>query len=129
MSKFRTVIPVAVQAILAKLPRGSYVHEIKMTPEKDGVEVIWDNDLIVARFQQIDFPPECFDGELPADVVRVIGAEKAESGKQKAETAAAPAVTVAADTTAASPVLEEAPQAKPGVGTNPVAPVGKKSKK
>jgi hypothetical protein len=122
MSKFRTVIPVDTKAILAKLPHGSYLHEIKMTPEKDGVEVIWDNDLIVAKFQQIDFPPECFDGELPADVVRVIGMEsKVQSPKSKVEEAPAQ------DTTAASPALEEV--AKPGVGNNPVAPVGKKPKK
>jgi hypothetical protein len=119
MSKFRTVIPVAVQAILAKLPRGSYVHEIKMTPDKDGVEVIWDNDLIIAKFQQIDFPPECFDGDLPKDVVRVIGVEPVKLA-QIEETPAA--VTVERVTTSQLP--EGA-----GVGNNPVAPVAEKPKR
>lgn len=103
MSKFRTVIPVSVKAILEKLPHGSYVHDIKLTPEKDGVEVVWDNDLIIARFQQIDFPPECLDGDLPADVVRVIGAP-----------------------------VEPAPANPPetsGVGNNPVAPRAEKPKR
>ena len=112
MSKFRTVIPVDTKAILAKLPRGSYVHEIKMTPEKDGVEVIWDNDLIIAKYQQIDFPPECFDGELPKDVVRVIGAEPK------------PIQQEATDKT------EEAPKSpEPGVGNNPVAAETEKPKR
>lgn len=113
MSKFRTVIPVAVATILAKLPRGSYVHEIKMTPEKDGVEVIWDNDLIIARFQQIDFPPECFDGELPKDVVRVIGGAKAETLKPETLKIEADAVQ---------------PEAA-GVGNNPVALEAEKPKR
>lgn len=114
MSKFRTVIPVDTKAILAKLPHGSYLHEIKMTPDKDGVEVIWDNDLIVARFQQIDFPPECFDGDLPKDVVKVIGQGKAE--KLKPETLKAE--TVKPETVEAA-----------GVGNNPVAPEGEKPKR
>ena len=124
MSKFRTVIPVAVATILAKLPKGSYVHEIKMTPEKDGVEVIWDNDLIIAKFQQIDFPPECFDGEFPADVVRVIGAEsKVQSPKSNAgesEPAQAPEKTL--DT--GHETLDQ-----PGVGNKPVAPEAEKPKR
>jgi len=120
MSKFRTVIPVDTKAILAKLPRGSYVYEIKMTPEKDGVEVIWDNDLIIARFQQIDFPPECFDGELPKDVVRVIGQERKPAQQESTEKME--------DSTAASSALEEA-QSNPGVGNKPVAPEPEKPKR
>jgi len=119
MSKFRTVIPVDTKAILAKLPRGSYVHEIKMTPEKDGVEVIWDNDLIIARFQQIDFPPECFDGELPADVVRVIGMEKKPVALDPGELSPVTVAAVAA---------EQLPESA-GVGNSDVAPKPAKRKK
>ena len=70
MSKFVTSVPVDVARLIARLPSGSYVHEVTLNADRSAVDVLWDHD----DFQtKVTFPTEWPAGEPPpAGVVTVV---------------------------------------------------------
>lgn len=55
MSKFKTSIPVDVDAIKKLLPEGAYVHGVEWDEEQKDVNVLWEHD---AFKTPVDFPVE-----------------------------------------------------------------------
>jgi hypothetical protein len=76
MSKFTTRIPVDVAEVVNNLPHGSYVYSAQLSADRTNVEVVWDNDLLVGKFQHHEFPLDLFRAaKLPPDVVATIPME------------------------------------------------------
>lgn len=62
MSKFKTTIPVDLDGVLSKLPKGSAVLGITLREDKKAVEVVWDHDQFRTPYT---FPVDCPDPENP----------------------------------------------------------------
>lgn len=62
MSKFKTTLPIQVNELVATLPRGCAVLEIKLREDLRGVDVIWDHDKFHTGFT---FPVDCPDPSNP----------------------------------------------------------------
>lgn len=108
MSKFITQIPVEIEALTAHLPANNlFIHSARLSEDRKTVDVVWDHPAFISPVAgEWPFPlANIKSGELPARV------KLAEWAKPKAETLKPEAVEAA------------------GVGTNAVAPPGKKSKK
>lgn len=78
MSKFRTVIPVDIKGLLAKLPAASFVDSISMLPDGSGVAVEWQNDNYRTPYT---YPVDCPEpGKLAP--VGAYGAQPSMSGQR-----------------------------------------------
>lgn len=82
MSKFRTVIPINTQAVIAALPPRSFVHSTTLLPDASGVEIIWDCDDLKTAYT--------FPLDYPAEKLNVIGnvnvKESVDKGKRRGKT-------------------------------------------
>ena len=138
MSKFKTVIPVDVAAIVGLLPKNSFVEAVTFDKDAGAVCVTWDNDRLKTPYSfAFDFPAENLKAQRipegvtvegvtvagkpvePAAQVVDNGEGKAESGKRKAETDEGATVTPIAETGqpvdagGQQPATNEQPAAKP----------------
>lgn len=69
MSKFTTPIPVDVAGAIAALPKGAYVHSVRLSPDRTNVELVWDHDgLISSKCQPNVLEQREFGKKLPAHV-------------------------------------------------------------
>lgn len=70
MSKFTTTLPTDTQAVLEMLPKGSFVHEIKLSESKRAIEIVWDTEELKTPYTfPVPYPLDNLSsGELPANV-------------------------------------------------------------
>ena len=59
MSKFKTSIPVDVEAIKKLLPAGAFLHGVEWDEEQKDVNIIWEHEgLVTGRDYPLEFPRE-----------------------------------------------------------------------
>ncbi len=70
MSKFVTSLTAPVAETVAKLPEGSFVHETKLSGDKQSIEIVWDNDSLHSGLTYpVPFPVENIGHKLPKGIV------------------------------------------------------------
>jgi len=62
MSKFKTAIPVDVEAVKKLLPAGSFIHGVEWNKDTSSVELTWEHDKVVTPFS--------FAADLPLAVLK-----------------------------------------------------------
>lgn len=50
MSKFVTTIPFDPGAVLAKLPKGAIVNELRLRDDARAVEILWEHDDVLSKY-------------------------------------------------------------------------------
>ncbi len=69
MSKFITSIPIDVESIKGKLPKGCFIHSISWNAEKSKLEITWEHHKLVTPYTfPVEFPVYNLSGKLPKDV-------------------------------------------------------------
>lgn len=72
MSKFVTRIPVDVDAVKRLLPKRSYVTCVGLHPDKDAVEVFWDDDDFETGYTfPVEFSTELLEARKLPDKVKL----------------------------------------------------------
>lgn len=103
MSKFKTSIPVQVEELIGRLPKGSSINGVTLRKDNSAVDVEWEHDNLQTPYT---FAVDCPDVENPP-VIKPKA--KAESGKRESGNAPTPPVSGQAPD---SPSQETAPAAE-----------------
>ncbi len=109
MSKFKTCIPVDVDAIKALLPSNSFIHGVTWNPEASQVELQWENDRLKTPYTfSVDFPIESLKAKQVVAGVTVLPDPNGGTTQQKAvATVAEKPETVAQQDEAPSPTTPD----------------------
>lgn len=101
MSKFTSKIATEVDALIALLPKGSYIHSIVLNKDTHGIEIEWSNEIFQSGLTvSVDFDPADIKAKrLPK------GVWNARKGKPATLTPPAPEIVPTVTQAPAKPIL------------------------
>lgn len=80
MSKFKTSVPITLGAVIAKLPKRSYVEAVTISEDRKSAEVIWGCDDLKTGFTfPVEYPVERLNANSQSAIADSQGQESTET--------------------------------------------------
>lgn len=109
MSKFKTAIPVDVEAVKQLLPAGSFIHGVEWNKDNSSVELTWEHDQFRTKYSfAVDRTIDQLRAERKAEG-RVLGAVEQFEKAGGAASTPAPEAAAAAMASGGSPPGDSVP--------------------